>query len=170
MTAQWYAIRSKPRKERVLYQQVRSRQIETFFPQIRVNPVNPRAARLQSYFPGYMFVRVDLDKAGLSTFQWMPYSYGLVSFDGEPAAVPDSLIASLKQRLKDIQAQGGMNFDGLEPGAAVRVTAGPFEGYEAIFDTRLPGEDRVRILLKIMSDRQLPVELQVGQIKVTKQD
>jgi hypothetical protein len=47
----------------------------------------------------------------------------------------------------------------------VVVQDGPFEGYEAIFDVRLPGSERVRILLKMLSDRHLPIELRAGQIR-----
>ena len=57
----WYVIHSKPRKENQVYSQLQARAIETFYPTIRVKPVNPRSAKIRPYFPGYLFVRVDLD-------------------------------------------------------------------------------------------------------------
>jgi len=66
----------------------------------------------------------------------------------------------------EIFQAGGEVFDGLEPGDKVRIHAGPFSGYEAVFDTRLPGEERVRVLLRLINDkRQLPVELKTSQIR-----
>jgi transcriptional antiterminator RfaH len=160
----WYALRSKPRKEEVLYRQVLSRKIEVFYPRLRVNPVNPRAAKVRPYFPGYMFVHVDLEKSGISTFRWMPFSHGLVSFGGEPAVVPPDFIPALRKKLEQINATGGLDFSGLDPGTPVKITDGPFAGYDAIFDVRLPGSVRVRVLLQLLSDRKVPLELHIGQI------
>lgn len=164
MSAHWYALRSKPRKEDVVWRQLHSAGYEVLYPRLRVHPVNPRSRTVKPYFPGYMFVKVDLDTVGLSTFQWMPHAIGLVSFDGVPATVPDNLIHAIAKRVEEITASGGELFDGLKPGDKVRISDGPFAGYEAIFDTRLPGSERVKVLLQILGDRHVPLELQAGHI------
>jgi transcription antitermination factor NusG len=168
MCHRWYALRSKPYKEEVLWQQTLKRGYETFYPRLQVQPVNPRARRVKPYFPGYMFVRVDIEVVGISTFRWMPYSLGLVTFGGEPAYVPDSLIDVLDIRVKEINESGGETFDSLKPGDRVRIQAGPFTGYEAIFSTRTNGNERVRVLLELMSDRSVILELSADQIELTK--
>jgi transcription antitermination factor NusG len=166
MAANWYALRSKPRKEEVVWKQVRTQGFEAYFPRLRVNPVNPRSRKLRPYFPGYLFVNADLEEVGVSVFQWMPHSIGLVSFGGEPAPVPENLIYTLRKRVEEISAAGGEIFDGLQPGDVVRISDGPFRGYEAIFDTRLPGSERVRVLLELLgSQRRVPMELRAGQIQ-----
>jgi transcriptional antiterminator RfaH len=169
MTLHWYALRSKPRKEEVVWRQVHTRGIEVFYPRLRVQPVNPRARKQKPYFPGYMFVQVDIDEVGMSAFQWMPHSMGLVCFGDEPAIVPDHLIHSIKRRIDEIAAAGGELFDGLSPGDKVVIHDGPFAGYDAIFDARIPGSERVKVLLQLLNDkRQLPVELDAGQIRQKK--
>lgn len=168
MPEQWYALRSKPRKEDVVWKQVRERGYEVFYPRLRVNPVNPRSKKFRPYFPGYLFVRADLDRVGLSAFQWIPHTTGLVSFGGEPSAVPDNLINAIKRRVEEIIAAGGEVFDELHKGDLVRINFGPFEGYEAIFDNRVPGTERVRVLLKFLSDRYVPVELEAGHLQPKK--
>lgn len=165
MTANWYALQSKPNKEDSLFQQLESQGIEVFFPRIRVHPVNPRAKKIKAYFPGYMFVRADLAAVGISTFQWMPFARGMVSFDQEPATVPDGLIGAIRRRVDEVNKAGGEVFDGLHKGDTVMIEDGPFAGYEAIFDVRLPGSERVRVLIKLLSQRQVPVELHAGQIR-----
>ncbi len=165
MAESWYALRSKPRKEEVLWQQLIARDIEVFFPRIRVHPVNPRSRKLRAYFPGYMFVQVDLEAVGPSKFNWMPFAIGLVSFDGEPATVPESLIHEVRKRTDEIAEAGGEFYDGLKPGDPVRISTGPFAGYEAIFDMRLPGSERVRVLIQMLTDRNVPVELKAGQVQ-----
>ncbi|MBE0410837.1 MAG: hypothetical protein IBX69_14030 [Anaerolineales bacterium] len=165
MALRWYTLRSKPRKEEVLWKQLRSQDFEVFFPRLKVQPINPRARKLKPYFPGYMFVNVNLDEVGLSTFQWMPHAIGLVTFDGDPASVPENLIYAIKKRVEQIAAAGGEVFDGLQHGDEVRISDGVFAGYEAIFDTRLPGSERVRVLIQMLSDRHLAVEMNAGQIE-----
>jgi transcription antitermination factor NusG len=165
MALYWYALRSKPRKEDFVWRQVHSMGIECYYPRLRVQPVNPRASKVKPYFPGYMFVKADIDQLGLSTFRWMPHTIGLVTFGDEPAIIPDHLLSSIQKRVGEIAAAGGELFDGLTPGDEVWIRDGPFTGYEAIFDTRLPGSERVRVLLQLInSKRQVPLELDAGQI------
>jgi transcriptional antiterminator RfaH len=169
MPLYWYALRSKPRKEEVVWRQVLAQGFDIYYPRLRVNPVNPRSHKLRPYFPGYLFVQVDLDDAGLSIFRWMPHTLGLVSFGGEPAIVPENLIHAIQKRLDEINAAGGEVFDGLKPGDPVYIVDGPFKGYEAIFDSRLPGRERVRVLLELLGNQRLvSVELRAGQIEKRK--
>ena len=166
MTDMWYAIRSKPRKEIAVYQQVLARGMEAYYPRLIVNPVNPRSQKGRPYFPGYLFVKVDMEDIGLTKFKYMPHTFGLVGFDGEPATIPENLIHEIRKRVDEINAAGGEIFDGLKSGDSVWITDGPFKDYKGIFDARLTGSERVRVLLNFLgSQRQIPVELNVGQIE-----
>jgi transcriptional antiterminator RfaH len=112
-----------------------------------------------------MFIHVDINDVGLSTFQWMPFARGMVTFDQEPATVPDSMIFAIRRRVEEVNTAGGEIFDGLRKGDEIFIQDGPFAGYEAIFDVRLPGSERVRVLIKLLSQRQIPVELSAGHIR-----
>jgi transcription antitermination factor NusG len=165
MTMYWYALQSHPYKEEQLWLQVQRNGFEAFYPRIRVHPVNPRSRTIRPYFPGYMFVHADLDLIGPSVFQYMPYAKSLVSFGGEPATVPEYLIHTLHQRMAEIEDKGGELFNDLTSGDSVLIQSGPFAGYEALFDVRLPGTDRVRVLLKMLSKRLVPLEMKAGHIQ-----
>jgi transcriptional antiterminator RfaH len=168
MDKAWYALRSKPRKETFLAGELASRNLEIFCPMLRIRPVNPRSRTLKPYFPGYLFAHCDLERVQLSTLQWTPGAIGIVSFGGEPASVPDGLIAAIRKRVDEINAVGGEVFEGLKPGDPIRIREGIFAGYEGIFDARLDGNDRVRVLLKVLRERRLvPVDLRAGQIAQT---
>jgi transcriptional antiterminator RfaH len=170
MALSWYAMRSKPNKEEFLAGQLRGYGVEVYFPALRVKPVNPRAKKIRPYFPNYLFVRVDLDEVNMSDLQWMPGASGLVSFAGEPASVPDFLIAALRRQVdlhNEAFQEQRKNF---KPGEPIVIQEGPFAGYEAIFDTRISGQDRVRVLLKLLQSRQVPVELSDHQIRRAKRE
>jgi transcriptional antiterminator RfaH len=166
MTLNWYALRSKPLKEDLVWKQLIARGIECFYPRIRVHPVNPRARKIKPYFPGYLFINTDLDDVGISVLKWMPHTLGLVTFGDEPASVPEHLIRALERRINEINEAGGEVLEGLQQGDKIRIHSGPFSGYEAIFDHRLPGKERVRVLLQFLGEpRKLPIELDVSQIR-----
>jgi transcriptional antiterminator RfaH len=168
MTHRWYVLRSKPRKEEFLAEQMQMRRMEIFNPRIRVQTVNPRARKIKPYFPGYVFVHLDLEKTGRFSMQYIPGAAGLVSFGGEAADVPEGLIHAIQRRVDEINSAGGELFDALKVGGTVVIHSGPFTGYEAIFDARLPGSDRVRVLLKLLKNRQMLVDLPAGQIRPKK--
>lgn len=164
MTLNWYVIRSKAHKERLLEKELEARQVTCFFPYLKVKPVNPRSKRIRPYFPNYLFVRADLEEHGTSFLQWVPYSQGLVRFGGEPAVVPDTLVYGIQKKLDVINAKGGLKTKTFTTGDAVRVIEGHFRGYEGVFDAYLDAHDRVRILLDMLTGRLLPLELKEKQI------
>ena len=168
----WYVLHAKPHKERQVADYLRQRRVEVFLPLARVNPVNPRAARVRPYFPCYLFVKIDLAQAGMAALQWTPGLRSVVQFGGQPSVVPENFIFALKRRVEQIAAAGGLKFDGLESGARVRIVGGPFAGYEAVFDARLSDGERVRVLLELIQHNQpgrlprcLPLELDAGHLE-----
>lgn len=162
----WYAIQSKAWKEELLAEQLRLRGVEIYYPYLRVKPVNPRSHKTKPYFPGYLFVQLDLVKTDLASIRWLPGAIGLVSFDGEPATVPETLVWTIRKRVDEINANGDQHLESWQRGDVVTIQDGPLAGYEAIFDRRLSGPDRVRVLLNLMADRRIPVDLSAGQIKL----
>ena len=178
MSNSWYALHVKPHKERAVYDLLLSqegiRDIHTpgngdrtvvFFPAVRVKPVNPRSAKVRPYFPGYMFVHANLETIGTNAFSWIPGTRGLVSFGDEPAEVPEQLIHELRSRMVRIEEAGGMVLDGLQKGDRVRIVNGPLAGYEAIFDMRLPGQQRVQVLLAFLSSHPQRLKLDANAIE-----
>ena len=162
---QWYVIHSKPQKEYLVYEQLRFRKIEAYCPQIRVKVVNPRARKIRPYFPGYLFIRANLNQIGSSTLQWIPGVINLVSYGGEPATVQDNLLQAIRKRVDQINRAWDEPANDLKAGEILEVTGQPFAGYRAIFDTHLPGNERARVLLQILQDRKVRVALPLRQLE-----
>jgi transcriptional antiterminator RfaH len=160
----WYVFQSKTRKERFLCEQLHMRHIETFFPCIRVNPAKSQNQKLQPYFPGYVFGRVDLEAMGRSALNWLPGLTRIVSFGGDPVSVQDYLIHVLQQHVDAINRSTTHVSRTFQPGDAVMIQGGPFAGYEAIFNAHLPGRDRAEVLLKMLQGSQMRVELSIEHI------
>ncbi len=160
----WYVAHSKPRHEEILWKQYCIRNLESYYPCIKVNPVNPRARKVQPYFPGYLFVHADLEQVGISYLEWIPGAAGLVSFGDEPAFIPDSLIDAIRQRVDALGTASGRKTMSLRKGDNIVIHEGIFKDYEGIFDVYLSGAERVRVLLSLIGNRQVPVELAVASI------
>jgi len=163
-------MHSKPNKEDLLYEQLRIRNIDAYYPRIKVKPVNPRAQKRKPYFPGYLFIKADLNVLGSSTLKWMPGALGLVDFGSVPASVPDELLQVIKEKVEHINTLDENQAERFRSGEVVTIHSGPFTGYQAIFDSRLPGQERVRVLLQLLSDRQIGVELWARQIRHPEND
>jgi transcriptional antiterminator RfaH len=162
----WYLMHSKPRKEAFLRERLRIQRIEVYMPTIRVQPVNPRARKEQPFFPGYLFVHVDLDKIPISEFRGISGSIGLVCYGGEPAYVGDTLIREIQQQVEVITDSASSNIDRFRPGDLVVINDGPFATYKAMFDCRLSGSDRVHVLLELLQDQKIRVELSGRQLQL----
>lgn len=157
--ASWYVLRSKPQKEESLSRQLQSRGLQVFYPSLHVKPLNPRSRTARPFFPGYLFVRINMEQVGFSELHWIPFSLGLLTFDGAPAPVSESVIKGIRSHLERVNAAGGELLHDLKQGDLVEIKSGPFVGYQAIFDMRLPGNDRVRILLKLLQGRAAKMEV-----------
>ncbi len=165
MALRWYVLHAKPHKEYLAWQHVRLQGFETFYPQVQAQPTNPRARKVKPYFPGYLFVRADLNAVGVFTFQWMPFVHGLFSYGEEPTLVPDTLISALQQRVSQINQAAGELFYNLKPSDPVVVRRGPLAGYAGIFEMRLSGQERVQVLLHLLNDRAVTVKLHAGYVE-----
>jgi len=159
MALSWYVLHSKPNREQFLFSQLQHREIETFYPRLRVKPVNPRARKIKPFFPGYLFVHVDLDDVSLSSLAYVPGAHSLVSFDYEPAVVPDEVIHMIKSNVERLNQKSKEAKSTLKHGDPVEVKGGPFAGYQAIFDSNMKGSDRVRLLIKLLHGQQIKVQV-----------
>lgn len=163
----WYVLHSKQQKEKWLYDQLEALQIEAYYPSVRAKN---GAQRSKPYFPGYLFVNVDLQVTGTSLLQWIPGSLGLVSFGGEPACVPEGLLQRIRHRVDEISRAEDSLLGTLKPGDQVVIHSGPFAGYDAIFCSRLRDSERVQVFLKILHDHPIQVNLPVSQLTIAQQN
>lgn len=165
MTEQWYALHVKAHKEQSVHDLLAAQEIVNYYPFLRVEPVNPRSRRRRPFFPGYIFVRLDLDEMGQNALRWTEGTYGLVTFGNEPASVPENLIQEVRRQVEAVNAAGGIILPEMKPGDRVRIIEGTFEGYEAIFDANLDGKDRVQVLLSYLSQQPKRLIIKPQQIQ-----
>jgi len=113
-------------------------------------------------YPGYIFIKADLDNRVRSIIRSVPRVLGFVSTGGEPVVVPESEIAAMRERLeKGVPKTTRFKF---EQGERVKIKEGPFIGFEGVI-SEIDGEREKVIVLVNIFDRQTPVELEFDQIE-----
>jgi transcription antitermination factor NusG len=160
----WYVLRSKYRNEDLLWKQLCNGNIEVYYPRLLPCRLNSKRKTTKLYFPGYLFINVDLTVVSQSSLLWSPGEIGLVCLEGEPAHVSDAVLHAIREHVGEINAEGGERFQNLKHGDQVAIQSGPFAGHHGIFDTYLSGYKRATILLKLIRDQQVRVDLPVRQI------
>ena len=160
----WYVLHTKPQKENLVYEQLRLRNIAAYYPTLKVNPVNPRARKIRAYFPGYIFVWLDLEQTGFSNLQYIHGVNKLVAYGSNPISVPDAVIQKIRNKL-DNRNNSKDEAPAYKHGDPIEISSGPFAGYHALFDTHISGKDRVRVLLQMVQDRQMCLEISGEQIE-----
>jgi transcriptional antiterminator RfaH len=158
----WFVVRTKPHKELLAYRDLRERAVEAFLPLLKVPlPVYGRLAWVRTpLFPCYLFVRFEAD----ATFR-VKSTRGvreIVSSDGEPSAVPESIIENLKGRC--VEGVVELPPERFRPNEPVKVKVGPFHGWDAIFERYLSADERVAILLRTVEATGVRVVLPVWSI------
>jgi len=144
----WYALYTKPHAERQVAGALHERGLEVFLPTVRKH--YRRRWQAGPLFPCYLFTRVDLEQVGYSAVAWTPGLRRIVAFDDRPAMVPEEAIEMIRQRLVEIEGQGGLPTHGFKPGDEVRLKDGPLQGLHAIFEGPMGPAERVRVLIEFL--------------------
>ncbi len=140
----WYAVSVRPKHEKLVARHLEYQGLNCFLPVYRsVRRWKDRRKELDmALFPGYVFVNLSLpDRLGVLR---APGALRFVTFQGQPAAIPDSEIRALESSLS-----AGLRLQPhpyLHQGARVRVKRGPFVGAEGIMIRR---KERFRLVLSI---------------------
>ena len=147
----WYAVYSKPRQEYAVRACLRSQGVEVYLPVLRSSGKKRLQERAEKpFFARYLFARMDLSAVPLSSVKWMPGVTRMVSFGGQPAIVPDEIVEWLKDRLARVDLQDYHEGLPLRPGDRLRVTTGPLQDMEVIYDRRLSSQGRALVLVEML--------------------
>jgi transcription antitermination factor NusG len=161
LQVRWYATYVCSRHEKQVLSQLQERNVSCFLPVYRsLRRWKDRRKELELVlFPGYVFVHIDL-KERLRVLQ-LPSVVRFVSFNGQPAALPDAEIDALTRGLASgIRAEPHPY---LKAGQRVYIRYGPLAGAHGILLRR---KDKFRVVLSIdLIMRSVAVEVGEADIE-----
>ena len=147
----WIAVATQPNAEGQAVQNLKRQGYECYCPHTRVLRRHARRSETvdRPFFPGYLFVRLDLTRD-----QWRPIMYSrgvraVVRFGEELGVVPDAVVESLVAG----EANGGLKpapaSERLEVGQQVSLHGTLFDDFLCTVQS-IEARDRVCVLLDLM--------------------
>lgn len=152
----WYAIYSKPQKEEEAHLHLQQKGVEVFLPKLLLPSNQKHRRRVVPLFPSYLFARIDAHSEEYGYVIWSPGVKRLVSFNGVPAPIDDTVVDFL---IKEGNGSGVIPaHSNLRIGQDVRIDGGPFDGLVGIIQQPPNAKGRVKVLLSILN-RETKIEI-----------
>ncbi len=143
MSLQWIAIRSKPRSEKIVSNELSKKGIESFLPIIKKRQQWSDRKKWVEFplFPSYLFAKIELKNT-----LYIMNTHGvntIVKFGNRVITVDDKVVKSIKLAL-----EGGYDLHPMKyftVGDQVKVIDGPMKGAKGIVETKLKSKNRLVI-------------------------
>ena len=159
----WYVVYTRARHEKSVSAQLDRITIQNFLPLYEaLHRWKDRRARVKiPLFAGYVFVRMALCNQ-LQVLQ-IPGVARLVSFDGQPVAVPEAELVALQRGLTSGVRVNPHPY--LAAGRQVQITKGSFAGLKGVF-VRRKGLCRVVVSLHVIKS-SIALEMEADDVSAS---
>jgi transcriptional antiterminator RfaH len=148
----WYLIHTKPSSEAIAFTNLTRQDYHVYLPRVvqTVRRAGRCHERVVALFPRYVFLRLSEGEQALAPAASTVGVAAIVRFGSRYTVVPDRVIEDLQVRADPVTGLHRLSCGlKLTRGALVRISSGPFDGLEGVFE-REAGTDRVVVLLKLL--------------------
>jgi len=163
---EWYCIRSKVKQERVAHSRLSSElEVECYLPMVTklLRGKNAGKKVREPLFPGYFFVRVDLNTE-LRKVSYAQGVSGFVKLGDRFPVVKQEVIESIIRFCEEFEEERELT-SAIKRGDRVELVGQLFEGSMGNVVELLPAKNRIRILVEFLNDS---VEVEIGATEVVK--
>ena len=149
----WYVLTSKPQKDAYAEEQLNNQGYTTYRPlAMRERRRRGKMVKVtESLFSRYFFIQLDRVEDNWAPIRSTYGVAGFVQFGDLPLSVPDTLIDDLRKRESQFQGKA-IDLDRFQRGDVVRISGGPFQGLDAVFE-RYSGEERAILLMNVLNEQ-----------------
>ena len=122
-----------------------------------------RTQKQKKYFPGYVLVKIDLNKQIYHQIKNIQKVSGFLGPEGKPVPVSENEIKKIINQANESQTSptGGVTF---EVGEKVKVCDGPFASFTGLVEEIEEEKSRLKVSVSIFG-RPTPVELEYSQVE-----
>lgn len=177
MEHKWYAVRTysgyEAKVEKALRERIKQFQLDDSFSEILLPRENvtevvkgERKTSARKLFPGYILVKMDLNKRTWHMVMETPRVAGFVGASDDPASirpVGEHEVMKVTNQMAEGSARPAPK-QRFEEGEAIRVTDGPFANFSATVDEVNTDKGKLRVLVSIFG-RATPVVLDFTQVE-----
>ncbi|ATX79649.1 transcriptional antiterminator RfaH [Mariprofundus aestuarium] len=156
MAKQWFAVRTKPKKEIVAKDQLENQGFKVYLPLVNTRITHARKVSWQPrpFFAGYLFVHLSRDEQRWTAIRSTVGVLAPVSFGSFYPPLPDKAIEMLQSSHDEggYITVGKSNESPFTSGEKVRLQDSSLKGLEGVF-IEMRGEDRALVLLDWMQKK-----------------
>jgi transcriptional antiterminator NusG len=173
MTKRWYIVHAYSNFENKVAQSIKDqaaqRSLEDKFEEVLVpteNVVEVRRGKKvnaeRKFFPGYVLVKCDLTDEVFHLIKNTPKVTGFLGADKKPHPIPEAEAMRIKGQVQEgvDRPKPSVVF---EIGEQVKVSDGPFQGFNGTVEEVDQGRARLKVAVSIFG-RATPVELEYSQV------
>lgn len=173
MSLSWYAIQTYSGSEQsvkkaienlVQEYKIQDRVEEIVVPTEDVYEMKNGAKKIseRSLYPGYVFIKVDLDTSLWHTIQSLPKVSGFIGESKRPTPLSEADITHILEKVKNRAApKPKVSFD---PGEVVRINEGPFANFTATVEGYEKKKKKLKLNVSIFG-RNTPIEILYSQVE-----
>jgi transcriptional antiterminator NusG len=172
----WYIVNTQTSCEQMakasIEERVRSLHLETKFGQILIPSESvvelvkgKKATRSRKFFPGYIFVQMQMDDQTWHLVKNASKVTGFVGGKVKPPEVPEEEVMRVTRQM-ELGAEKVQPKVKFSVGESVTVIDGPFSGFNGAVEELNPEKGKVKVLVSIFG-RPTPVELDFVQVEKT---
>lgn len=114
------------------------------------------------FMPGYVLVHMEMTSRGYHLISSINRVTGFLGPQGKPMPMRDAEVNAILNRVEEGEAQP-RNLIRFDIGEKVKVTDGPFEGFDGMVEEVDEGHSRLKVSVSIFG-RATPVELEFTQV------
>ena len=122
-----------------------------------------RTQKQKKYFPGYILVKLDLNKQIYHKIKNIQKVSGFLGPEGKPVPVSDNEVKKIMNQITETETNpsAGISF---EIGEKVRVCDGPFASFSGLVEEIDEDKSRLKVSVSIFG-RPTPVDLEYNQVE-----
>jgi transcriptional antiterminator NusG len=114
------------------------------------------------FMPGYVLVRMEMSNKGYHLISSINRVTGFLGPQGKPMPMRDAEVNQILNRVEE-GLEAPRNLIRFDIGEKVKVTDGPFEGFDGMVEEIDEGHNRLKVSVSIFG-RATPVELEFTQV------
>lgn len=173
MAKRWYSVSVLSNFEKKIAEQIRQSVSdanlqdeieEVFVPTEEVIEVrrNKKVTTERRFMPGYVLVRMEMSNRGYHLISSINRVMGFLGPQGKPTPMRDEEVNQILNRVEQGAAEP-RNIINFEAGEKVKVTDGPFEGFDGMVEGIEHDSNRLKVSVSIFG-RPTLVELESTQV------
>jgi transcription termination/antitermination protein NusG len=170
----WYVVHTysgyENKAKKSLEERIRSEGLAEYFDEVLIPMENvvemvrgERRTSKRKFFPGYILVKMILNDRTWHCVKNTPKVTGFVGNAKNPPPVPEAEVRRIIGQISEGEEKPKPKVE-FDVGDQIRVSDGPFSGFQGVIEDVRPDKGKVRVLLS-MFGRDTPVELDFVQVE-----